>query len=469
MLRNARQNGKVADCEQTQYHQPLALTLGGSIHVSEMHWPFITGRNFQISKAEGACLFTPQGQTIIDAAGGAIVVNVGHGRQRVADAVAAATVETSYVVPPWITPSRQALLEALAGWLPPQLTQVHCTSGGTEANEAAMKIALHYQQAIGQTSRTRIIGRSISYHGTTLATASISGHPGRKKGLAAALPHFPEVQAPYPLRCPLGSHHEQCGAYYAGLLRDVIESEGPDSIAALLAEPITGSSGGAIVPPHDYWPRVRDICDEYGILLIMDEVMTGFGRTGTRFAYQHWPIEPDILISGKGLAGGYAPLGAVFGSATISEAIEAAGFQVMFNTFGGHPAACAAAAEVLNIMVEEDLVTQAATKGAYLHNRLQHTFADHPHVAEVRGMGLFAAIEVVQNRESLERCPIEAGVTGRIVARGLQKGVFYYGGGTGDVRDIICMGPPFIVSERQMDQIADTLAKCVDEVMGELA
>jgi len=437
--------------------------------VSGLRWPFISGRDFHIARAEGACLYDQDGRAIIDAAGGAIVVNVGHGRQRVADAVARATLDTSYVVPPWITPSRQAMLDALEGWLPPHLTQVHCTSGGTEANEAAMKIALHYQQAIGETSRTRIIGRSISYHGTTLATASISGHPGRKKGLEAALPSFPEVATPYPLRCPLGSHHEDSGAYYADLLRDTIESEGPDTIAAFLAEPISGSSGGAIVPPDDYWPRVREICDEHGILLMMDEVMTGFGRTGTRFGYQHWPIEPDLLISGKGLAGGYAPLGGVFGSARISEAIEAAGYQVMFNTFGGHPAACAAAAEVLNIMVEEDLVAQAAAKGAYLHERLQHAFSNHPHVAEVRGRGLFAAIEVVQNRESLERCPLDASVTGRIVARGLQRGVFYYGGGTGDVRDIVCMGPPFIVSESQMDQIVDTLAECVDEAMSDLA
>jgi adenosylmethionine-8-amino-7-oxononanoate aminotransferase len=436
--------------------------------MSELRWPFIAGRDFHISKAEGACLYDAEGNPIIDAAGGAIVVNIGHGRQRVADAVATATRDTSYVVPPWITPSRQALLEALAPWLPEHLTRIHCTSGGTEANEAAMKIALHYQQAIGESSRTRIIGRSISYHGTTLATASISGHPGRKKGLEAALPQFPEVQTPYPLRCPLGSHHADAGAYYADLLRDVIESEGPETIAAFLAEPITGSSGGAIVPPDDYWPRVREICDEYGILLIMDEVMTGFGRTGSEFAYQHWPIQPDLLIGGKGLAGGYAPLGAVFGSEQISHAIENAGYQVMFNTFGGHPAACAAAAEVLNIMVEEELVAQAAARGTYLHERLADAFDDHPHVAEVRGRGLFAAIEVVQNRESLERCPLDAAVTGKIVARGLSKGVFFYGGGTGDVRDIVCMGPPFIISESQLDQVVDTLAGCVDEIMGEL-
>lgn len=437
--------------------------------MSELRWPFLPSRNIYIERAEGVYLYDNSGKQIIDAAGGAIVANIGHGRQRVADAVAEATLATSYVVPPWLTPSREAMLKVLGEhWLPEHLTRVHCTSGGTEANEAAMKIALHYQQAIGETTRTKIIGRSISYHGTTLATASISGHPARKKGLEAALPHFPEVRTPYPLRCPLGSHHPDAGAYYADLLEDVIDTEGAEQIAAFLAEPITGSSGGAQVPPDDYWPRVREICDRHGILLILDEVMTGFGRTGSKFGYQHWPIQPDILISGKGLAGGYAPLGGVFANEAIGKAIEQAGFQVMFNTFGAHPAACAAAAEVLTIMVEEDLVTQAQKRGAYLNERLNNTFSNHPHVAEVRGKGLLAAIEVVQNRESLERCPAEASVTNKIVAKGLDKGVFFYGGGTGDVRDVICMGPPFVVSEAELDQIVDTLAQCVDEVIDEL-
>ena len=281
--------------------------------MTELGWPFLPSRNIYIERAEGIHLYEKSGKQIIDAAGGAIVANIGHGRQRVADAVAKATKDYSYVVPPWLTPSREAMLKVLQEhWLPSHLTRVHCTSGGTEANEAAMKMALHYQQAIGETKRTKIIGRSVSYHGTTLATASISGHPARKKGLEGALPKFPEVQTPYPLRCPLGSHHPDTGAYYADLLRDVIESEGADQIAGFLAEPITGSSGGAIVPPADYWPAIKAICDEYGILLILDEVMTGFGRTGTKFGYQHWPIEPDILISGKGLAGGYAPLDGVF-------------------------------------------------------------------------------------------------------------------------------------------------------------
>ena len=164
-----------------------------------------------------------------------------------------------------MTPSRESLIETLReNWLPKSLTRAHFTSGGSESNESAIKLALHYQQAIGQTRRTKIIGRSISYHGTTLATASISGHPKRKAGLEAALPKFCEVETPYPLRCPLGRYHENAGEHYANLLQEEIESQGPETIAAFLAEPITGTSGGAIVPPDEYWPRVREICDRYG-------------------------------------------------------------------------------------------------------------------------------------------------------------------------------------------------------------
>ena len=430
--------------------------------MTKLNWPFLPNRNLSIERAEGVYLHTADGKKIIDAAGGAIVVNVGHGRARVADAVAKATKEVSYVVPPWLTPSRRAMLDALEQWLPGRFTRVHCTSGGSEANEAALKIAIQYQNAIGRPAKTKIIGRSVSYHGTTLATASISGHPGRKRGLEAALPRFPEAPTPYPLRCPLGSHHEDSGRYYAEALRDLIEAESPDTIAGLLAEPITGSSGGAIVPPDDYWPRVRAICDEFEILLIMDEVMTGFGRTGIDFGYQHWAIEPDILVGGKGLAGGYAPLGGVFATEAIGRAIEDADFQVMFNTFGAHPGACAAASEVLQILREESLVEQADERGAYLRKRLEDAFSNHPHIAEIRGAGLLAAIEIVKDRETLERFEQADAISAKVVAHGLQNGVFLYGGGTGEVRDIVCMGPPFIISEDQIDQVVECLADSVD-------
>ena len=247
--------------------------------MTERSWPFLSGRNIEIVRADGIWLYTSTGQRIMDAAGGAIVANIGHGRARVADAVYRATLDYTYVVPPWLTPSRQALVDALDGWLPPELTRIHITSGGSEANEAAMKMAVQYQAAIGQRERTQVIARDLSYHGTTLATTSASGHPGRRRGLEGALTAYPKSPTPYPLRCPLGPDHPDAGRFYVDALRECILQAGPETVAALLAEPITGSSGGAIVPPEDYWPGVRKLCDEFGILLILDEVMTGFGRT----------------------------------------------------------------------------------------------------------------------------------------------------------------------------------------------
>jgi len=437
--------------------------------MNQRGWPFLPGRNIEIVRAQGAWLYTAKGQAILDAAGGAIVVNVGHGRERVAKAVYAATLDTSYVVPPWLTPSRRAMVDALGDWLPPTLTRIHATSGGSEANEAAIKMAVQYQSARGNPQRTRVISRDLSYHGTTLATTAASGHPGRRKGLEQAIESYPYSPTPYPLRCPLGRNHPDAGQWYVEALRQRIDEEGAENVAAVLAEPITGSSGGAIVPPDDYWPGVRKLCDDHGIVLILDEVMTGFGRTGRDFGHQHWPIVPDILVSGKGLAGGYAPLGGVFGTEAIGQALEQAGYGVMFNTFGAHPAACAAAAEVLTIMREENLVPRVADLGLRLSALLDEAFRDHPHVAEHRGRGLLQAIEIVQDHETLEPFPLAAEITNKVIATALRKGVFFYGGGTGAVRDIVCMGPPFIIEERELASMVGILRETVDEVLSEVS
>ena len=435
--------------------------------MSDVNWPFIPANMPEITLTEGVFLYDATGRPILDAAGGAIVTNIGHGRERVVEKVAAATRTTTYVVPPWITPSRRALVEVLERhWLPAELPHIHLTSGGSESVESAVKIALQYHAARGEPDRSLVITRRPSYHGTTLTTAGLSGHAARKRGLESALIDNPVVPTPYPLRCPPGVDREAMGAWYAETLENAIAEAGSGRVAAFLAEPVTGSSGGAIVPPDDYWPLIREICDRHGVLLIMDEVMTGFGRTGRKFAYQHWDFTPDILVSGKGLAGGYAPLGGVFASAAIADAIAAARLNVMFHTFGAHPAACAAAAEVLTIMVEEDLVSRAQLMGELLQSRLEARLGEHPHVAEIRGMGLLRAVEIVRDRESLTPYEEADNISVRIVGKALQEGVFFYGGGTGEFRDIVCMGPPFIIEEEHIQTMVDTLAGAIEAVCG---
>ncbi len=433
--------------------------------MSDLNWPFIPGNMPEITAADGVFLFDVDDRPILDAAGGAIVSNIGHGRERVVEKVAEATRATTYVVPPWITPGRRALVEVLeAHWLPAELPHIHMTCGGSESVETAVKLAAQFHAARGEPDRSLVIARSPSYHGTTLTTAALSGHAARKRGLESMLTEHPVVPTPYPLRAPADVNGETLGTWYADALEEAIARVGSGRVAAFLAEPITGSSGGAIVPPDDYWPKIREICDRHGVLLIMDEVMTGFGRTGKPFGYQHWDVTPDILVSGKGLAGGYAPLGGVFASRAVGDAIRNANMNVMFHTFGAHPAACAAAAEVLTIMVEEDLVARAEEMGNRLQAKLSARLGQHPHVAEVRGMGLLRAVEIVRDRDTLTPFDEADNISNRVVSEGLKDGVFFYGGGTGEFRDIVCMGPPFIIEDSHVDTMVETLGNAIDRV-----
>lgn len=430
------------------------------------HWPFVPGtRNVDIRRAEGAYLYDHRDKAILDAAGGAIVVNIGHGRREVVDAIATATAEATYVVPPWLTPGRKALAnELIEHWLPAGFEHLHITSGGSEAVEAAVKLALQYHSALGRTSKTEVLTRRLSYHGTTLTTTALSGHASRKRGLEHALAGNPTIATPYPLRCPSADP----AAFYLDDLASTIETVGGHRIAALLAEPITGSSGGALVPHDSYWPDVRRLCDQHDITLIADEVMTGFGRTGKKFGHQHWPIAPDLLVAGKGLAGGYAPLGGVYATSDIAGPIAEAGFAVMFHTFGAHPAACSGGAEVLRILREEKLIEGVASKGERLQALLIERLGQHQHVAEVRGVGLLQAVEVVEDRDTLRPYPFEAGLAVKIVGEALKRGVFFYGGGTGEIRDVVCMGPPFIVTDDELTTMADVLAESIDAAIASL-
>jgi len=429
-------------------------------------WPFLSSQSLRIVDGDGAWLIADDGRRILDAAGGAIVVNVGHGRAEVGRAMADNAAGPSFVVPIWRTPQREALVERLrAHWLPRNLHHVHITSGGSEGVEAAVKIALQHFAGLGQQARTKIISRELSYHGTTIAMAGLSGHRARKRGLEGYLRTHPSAPTPQPLRSPLGRHHPDSGAYYVRETRALFEAEGPQTIAAFVLEPIVGSSGGAIVPPDGYLEGVRALCDEFGILLIVDEVMTGFGRTGEKFAVDHWNLRADILVAGKGLAGGYAAICGVFASPEVAAPIQDAGLDVMFHTFGALPSGCAAADAVLDILQRENLVDRAKALGVRLSAALHAQLGDHPHVAEIRGRGLLQAIELVRDRETLTQFDPEDRVTTRVVTQGLEHGVFFYPGGTGVARDIICLGPAFVTKEAEIDQMAEVLARSIKEVL----
>jgi adenosylmethionine-8-amino-7-oxononanoate aminotransferase len=421
-----------------------------------------------IARTEGPWLVTPDGRRILDAAGGAIVANVGHGRTEVADAVREALATETYVVPPFATPSRVRLVERLqASWLPPGLTRCVFTSGGSEAVDAALRVVRQHFVSAGQPSRWKVIGRELSYHGTTLATLSVGGHTKRRAGFEPLLVPLPKAPACFPLRCTLCGPGGCDGTGCADALEALILREGPETVAAFIAEPVVGSTAGAVVPPPAYWPRIADICRRHGVLLIADEVMTGFGRTGRKFAVDHWDVVPDVLVGGKGLSGGYAPICGVFARESVVAPIAARGDEVMFYTYGAHPGACAAADKVLEIMEREALVARAAEMGGVLTQRLA-ALRSHPHVAEVRGLGLLQAVEFVRDRATLEPFPKEARFAQRISAAALGHGAFLYPGGCDPARDVVCFGPPFTIAPAEIDLAVGALEKALADVLARM-
>ncbi len=411
-----------------------------------------------IERAEGAYLIAPGGQRILDAAGGAIVVNVGHGRREVAQAMARAAEAASYVVPPFATPDRMDLVERLVDrWLPAGLTRVLFTSGGSEGVEAALRLVRQHHLAAGRPEKWKIIGTDLSYHGVTLGALAVGNHAGRRAGMEPLLVEFPHAPAPYRL---VGAPADSPDPGDA--LEALILEEGPETIAAFIAEPVVGASGGAHVPVEGYWQRLREICTRNDILLIADEVMTGFGRTGKTWGVDHFDVVPDILVSGKGLAGGYAPLCGVFASEAVVAPLAEQRQDVMFHTFAGSPAACAAANAVLEIMEREDLVARSARMGALLKERLMGALGSHPNVAEIRGLGLMLGIELVKDRATNERFPKEARMANRVQAQGLRRGVFYYAAGSGPVQDAMLLGPPFIINGEDIDTMVSVLVESID-------
>ena len=422
----------------------------------------------RIARAEGAWLYTEDGQAILDAAGGAIVANVGHGRREVAEAHARELERVSYLVPPFATESRVRLVERLVSrWLPAGLTRVAFASGGSEAVDTALRIARLHHLCAGRPGRWKVIGRDLSYHGTTLATLAVGGHTKRRVGFEPWLPALPKAPACYCWRCPLGKTYPSCRTACADEVERAIVEAGPDTVAAVIAEPIGGSTAGALVPPDEYWPKVAEICRRHGVLLIADEVMTGFGRTGKKFAVDHWGVIPDILVSGKGLTGGYAPMAGIFASEAVVAPLVERDQLLMFFTYSAHPAACAAADRVLQILEREALVARAAALGEKLGKRLSALLA-HPNVGDVRGRGLLWAIELVADKATQEPFPARVGFTNRVVAAGLEHGIFAYGGGVDPARDVITFGPPFTISEHEVELIGERMERALEGALSRL-
>ncbi|MDH4364144.1 MAG: aminotransferase class III-fold pyridoxal phosphate-dependent enzyme [Acidimicrobiia bacterium] len=408
-------------------------------------YPFVPGPvPLTVVGGEGVWLHTDDGRRILDGAGGAVVANIGHGRPEPAAAAAEVLQGYAYTVPPFATEARVRLIERLVGnWLPEGMTRCLFVAGGSESVDSALRIARQHHVCRGDLNRTKIIGRSISYHGATLASLAVANHDRRRAGLEPMLADWPKADA-----------------LDAEAVRKLVEAEDPGTIAAIIAEPVSGASGAALVPPDDYLPGLRSICDDHGILLISDEVMAGFGRTGANFGIDHAGVVPDLLVGGKGLGGGYVPMGGVFATEAVVAPIAEAGQSVMYFTFSGSDIVCAVADRVLQVMEDEDLVARAAVQGERLRALLTEALGDHPNVADIRGRGLLMGLELVADRST--GATFAGRLSPKVVSEALERNCWVYPAGSAAVPDGILFGPAFTITDGELEQLVAITAEALD-------
>jgi putrescine---pyruvate transaminase len=413
------------------------------------------------SHGQGATLTDVHGRSYLDGMASLWNVNVGYGRPELAQAAAAqlTSLPFSSAYGGFGHLPGVRLATRLAELAPGDLEVTFFASGGAEANDTAYKIARLYWKLRGEPERVNIVSRLRDYHGLTMGATSATGLPVFWKNFEPLPPGFLHAPAPDPYRHQAGTSGETAGTAYARALEQVILDAGPETVAAVVAEPVQGA-GGVIVPPQDYFPQVRQICDRHGVLLISDEVITGFGRTGRWFGLDHWGVKADLMVFAKGVTSGYLPLSGVMVTRQVHEILKsqrgpfAHGF-----TYSGHPTACALALRNLQIVEDEDLVARSAELGGRLLAGLQK-LRRHELVGDVRGLGLLAGVELVRDRDSKESFDPALGVARRVWLAALEEGVI--------VRplpgDVIAMSPPLTISAEEVDRLVDTLDRTIGAV-----
>jgi adenosylmethionine-8-amino-7-oxononanoate aminotransferase len=418
-------------------------------------------------RGHGAWIHDAEDNRYLDAAGGAIVVNVGHGDAEIAAALASQAGRLSYVhASAFTTGAVEAYADELAPLLPVDDPRIYPVSGGSEATETALKLARAYHLATGHPERERVIGRWGSYHGNTLGALDASGRGPLRAPYEPWLGRFEHVPAVYEYRCPNPDHPRRCGEWHADELDRVIRELGPESVAAFIAEPVVGATLAAAVPPDDYWAAVRRVCDRHGVLLIADEVMTGFGRTGAWFGIDHWGVRPDILVAAKGASGGYWPFGLCVASGRIHETVAKRGFVHGF-TYSHHPAGAAVARVVLRRLRERNLVEASRSKGELMLKWLRAAIGDHSIVGDVRGLGLMIGIELVRDRDEKTPFPRKERMTERVVQAAFERRLLLYpstGCVDGTVGDAIMLGPPFVITEAEIAEVVERLTAALGAV-----
>lgn len=418
---------------------------------------FVEGKGCQVTDALG--------NTYIDAMSGLWLKNVGYGRTEIADAAYEQMLKLTYMPLGTTTEPAVRLAEKIAAITPGDLSRCFFTSGGSEAVETAMKLTRAYFKRMGESSRIKFISRKGSYHGATFGALSLGSSSHFPKvdyePLLAGCFHVPQ---PNPYRCELGGESpEDCAERCVNAVEEMILFQGPETVAAVVAEPVS-SPLGAIVPAPNYWPRLREICDKYGCLLIADEVITGFGRTGKMFACEHWGITPDIMTVAKGITSGYIPMGGAILRKSIADSFvgsQKAAFRHVI-TFGGHPVAAAASLKNIEIMEREQLADNSARMGRYLLDGLEELKEKHAIIGDVRGLGLFCGLEIVKDRQTKEYFAPEAELGSRLTQAFSDQGILLRGG------DMMNIMPPLCVTAGEIDEIVAALDKGFDQVSQDL-
>ena len=413
-------------------------------------------------KGEGAILTDADGKKYLDGLSGLWNVVAGHGRAELAEAAKVQMETLGYCSGYSGSSNPQAieLAERLADLTYPSINRFFFTCGGGEASESSFKMARSYWKLRGKPDKTKVISRQWGYHGVTLAAMSATGISSYWPLFEPRVPGFIHIPSPYPYRYEAPAGVSQ-GVAAANELERAIRREGPDTVAMFLAEPVQGA-GGIIVPQDDYFPRIREICTHYDVLFVADEVITGFGRTGTLFALDHWEVEPDIVQFAKAITSGYFPFGGIGVNDTIAAALESDPAVWMHAyTYSAHPVGCAVALRTLRIIDEEDFPGQAADKGAALLARLRSALADHPHVGEVRGQGLMCGVELVQDKATKAEFPPQEKIGTRVQAEALERGLFSRVRG-----DVFLLAPPIITTHAQLERAVEILAASVRAVLG---
>ncbi|HXN50963.1 MAG TPA: aspartate aminotransferase family protein [Candidatus Acidoferrum sp.] len=432
-------------------------------------------RNFRKSypvavRGEGCWIIDQEGRRFLDASGQAAVVSIGHGVAEIGRAMAAQSSQLAFAhTTQFHSEPAEKLAQRLLALAPPNFHagRVYFTSGGSEATETAIKLARQFHLESGEPSRFRVVSRCQSYHGSTLGAMTVSGNVARRAPYEPLLPEWGHIAPCFCYHCPFDKNFPECGIACADDLTHFLAKNDAASVAAFIFEPVVGATLGAVVPPDGYAQRIAEICRSRGILLIADEIMSGMGRTGKPFAVQHWNVEPDIILVGKGIASGYAPLGAVLVAPRVVEAFERGSGAFQHGcTYQAHPVATAAGNAVLDYIESHKLFDRVTPAAQILRTELS-ALQSHPHVGEIRGLGLLLGVEFVKNKSTRDSFPREQNIAERFRQAALDEDVLIYpaqGCVDGINGDHILLAPPFIISHQESAQIARSLHSALQKV-----